>query len=88
MNDKRLWRIVVHLNLFLFVIACAPKIEPVNTGCWTGIKDGKRQLIQCMTPAQVVSAEQSSSWEFILAQYSQLQYDGNKTCQQCQQKYP
>ena len=73
--------------LLLLVIACSSEPKPVSTGCWIGMKNSTRVLIGCMTQQQVVAAEQSSSWQSILTQYSDIKYDANATCETCNQKY-
>lgn len=76
------------LIFVLLVISCSKQTaEPIRTGCWTGVKDGKRQLIGCYTVAQVVAAEQSQSWALTLDKYTDLKYEANVGCLQCQQRY-
>ena len=77
------------LIFILLLFGCSKASDPAPaTGCWTGMRDGKRQLIDCCLKKEYLAGNNVAaggvSW---CVNYTQWQWEPNRTCKQCQDKY-
>lgn len=75
--------------IILSLTDCNKRTDPAPlTGCWTGMRDGKRQLIDCCLKNEYLAGNNVAaggvSW---CVNYTDWKYEPSLTCQTCQDKY-